>query len=158
MLYHHFFSLDSEPFTVRKLRKQICVMIDASVQTRFSTRTFAITSMPRENRKRGKRHKKSSVEVEKSRIEINDAYEQGVELEAGPSWIVGKSTYSQHEVANLDAPFGFVDPDLKAYFRTVDAKLKEWQELGRNDFAGKEDETDPNEGELAAFISSYNGK
>ncbi len=28
---------------------------------------------------------------------------------------------------NPEAPFGYVDPELKAYFRTVDDQLKEWQ-------------------------------
>lgn len=28
------------------------------------------------------------------------------------------------------APFGFVDPDIKAYFRSVDERLREWEGLG----------------------------
>ena len=28
------------------------------------------------------------------------------------------------------APFGYVDPDIKAYFRSVDEKLREWENIG----------------------------
>lgn len=101
--------------------------------------------MPRENRKRGKKHKKQNdAEVEPPAKE-SPTFEQ-TEQEAGPSWIVGKSTYGEHDDAFKDAPFGLVDPDLKAYFRTVDAKLREWQELSGQDVTEQEDSGDPNEG------------
>jgi hypothetical protein len=42
-----------------------------------------------------------------------------------------------------EAPFGYVDPELKAYFKTVDDQLKEWQQ-NRN-YAEEEEDVDPNE-------------
>ncbi|KAI9447211.1 hypothetical protein F5148DRAFT_1344715, partial [Russula earlei] len=44
---------------------------------------------------------------------------------------------------NLEAPFGYIDPELKAYFRTVNNQLKEWQQNWGE--AGAEDDVDPNE-------------
>ena len=44
---------------------------------------------------------------------------------------------------NPEVPFGYVSPDLKAYFRTVDDQLKEWQQNW--DHAGREEDVDPDE-------------
>ena len=106
--------------------------------------------MPRENRKRGKKHKKHSDAPAEPPIAESRTYEP-TEQEAGPSWIVGKSTYGEHnDVFKDDAPFGLVDPDLKAYFRTVDDKLREWQELSGQDVTENEETTDSNEGTAAS--------
>jgi nucleolar protein 9 len=59
---------------------------------------------------------------------------------AGPSWIVPRADSKQ---PNPEAPFGYVDPELKAYFRTVDDQLKEWQQS--RDHAEGEEDVDPNE-------------
>ncbi|KAJ3820976.1 armadillo-type protein, partial [Lentinula raphanica] len=67
--------------------------------------------MPRENRKRGKKHKSKPS--------------QPVPSEPGPSWIVTAPT---NEDFNPEAPFGYVDADLKAYFRNVDLHIRDWQE------------------------------
>ncbi|PVF92971.1 ARM repeat-containing protein [Serendipita vermifera] len=73
-----------------------------------------------------------------------------------PDWI---EQASPHQNLNPEAPFGFCDPDVKAYFRTVDTQLREWQELGV--------EKDVNEGEdpnaerrmfFAAALSEMQGK
>jgi len=76
--------------------------------------TVRSIDMPREHRKRGKKHripKGEAAPVEEEHVEepeqVND--------EGGPS-------------RAPDAPFGLVDPDVKAYFRTVDDQLKEWQD------------------------------
>ena len=93
--------------------------------------------MPKELRKRGRRHKTSRAEDQKP------AQEREVQVEgssAGPSWIVPRSDSKQ---LNPEAPFGYVDPELKAYFRTVDDQLKEWQQNG--DHAEGEEDVDPNE-------------
>jgi nucleolar protein 9 len=102
--------------------------------------------MPREHRKRGKKHKKNAEETQEHKVD-EQRYEDEQEAQAGPSWIVQGD--SGHEDVNPEAPFGYVDPDVKAYFRTVDEKLKEWQEL--RDYAKPDDEvggTDPIEGVL----------
>ena len=94
--------------------------------------------MPRENRKRGKKHKKSK-EDEEHHTQARPPPEE--EEEAGPSWIVHK----QAEEVNPEAPFGYVDAEVKAYFRTVDLQIREWQDQGRPD-AAEDEENDPNEG------------
>ena len=61
---------------------------------------------------------------------------------SGPSWIVPRADSSSTQL-NPEAPFGYVDPELKAYFKTVDDQLKEWQQ-NQNRAEGEED-VDPNE-------------
>lgn len=51
---------------------------------------------------------------------------------AGPSMtrsVVARTRIDNNEV-DPAAPFGFVDPDIKAYFRSVDERLREWEGLG----------------------------
>lgn len=83
--------------------------------------------MPREHRKRGKR-KKHNGEAEAERENPEDTMQVDKEVtEDLPSWI---EPVEQEQAFNPDAPFGFCDPDVKAYFRTVEKQLKEWQDLG----------------------------
>jgi len=98
--------------------------------------------MPRENRKRGKKHKKGEV----AEVDVPATVRQPEEQEphaTGPSWIISAKN---EDLINPEAPFGYVDADLKAYFRTVDQQLKEWQ---ANDGHEVEDDQDvnPNESE-----------
>ncbi|KIY61837.1 ARM repeat-containing protein [Cylindrobasidium torrendii FP15055 ss-10] len=76
--------------------------------------------MPRENRKRGKRHRKTEEQPQ----EEVQAVQQPEEPEAGPSWIVQK----QDAQADIEAPFGYLDTDVKAYFRSVDVQMRQWQD------------------------------
>lgn len=89
--------------------------------------------MPRENRKRGKKHKKPTQEVQNERHHaVSDNAEPEQTQEPGPSsWIRQRPTADEarESEVNSDAPFGYVDPDVKAYFRTVDEKLREWQDV-----------------------------
>ena len=94
--------------------------------------------MPRENRKRGKKHKKTQEEPQQAAPEP----EYHPEPEAGPSWIVSGPQTEQY---NDEAPFGYVDSEVKAYFRTVDVQLREWQEEGYSP-AVVDGDIDPNEG------------
>ena len=94
--------------------------------------------MPRENRKRGKKHKKSVEEPAAAQPPL----EQYTEPTAGPSWIVSGPSADQY---NDEAPFGYVDSEVKAYFRTVDVQLREWQEEG-NTASPADGDGDPNEG------------
>ena len=95
--------------------------------------------MPRELRKRGRKHKKQPVEdpipAEKQ------AQAEEPEPQAGPSWIVSSSNAPE---INPEAPFGYVDADVKAYFRTVDVQLRDWQDNTEEALDGDED-VDPNE-------------
>ncbi|KIM29464.1 hypothetical protein M408DRAFT_328726 [Serendipita vermifera MAFF 305830] len=79
--------------------------------------------MPREHRKRGKRKKTAEdTDVDPVTSKIDKVEEEQ------PSWIeIAASTDATY---NPEAPFGFCDPDVKAYFRTVDKQLLEWQEAG----------------------------
>jgi len=115
--------------------------------------------MPREHRKRGKKHKKpvqNEPEPEADPEVNQDAdYESEQQLgafEGGdrPSWVVR----DREPQVNLEAPFGYVDADVKAYFRTVELQIRDWQENpvhGSTGYSGdNEDEQDPNEGNFAS--------
>ena len=94
--------------------------------------------MPRENRKRGKKHKKTAEDVPQF---TQQEEEHAAEPQAGPSWIVPAANNPDF---NPEAPFGYVDSEVKAYFRTVDVQIREWQEAGQT--VAEDGDTDPNEG------------
>ena len=98
--------------------------------------------MPRENRKRGKKHKQQVKDAEAppepQSTHIQD--EETDTLEAGPSWIVP----ARQNAVDLNAPFGFVDTEVKAYFRTVDLQIREWQDTKAE--VEENEDVDPNEG------------
>ena len=108
--------------------------------------------MPRENRKRGKKHKK--VKDDELEQYEHQQYEQpppeAEEPQAGPSWIISKPNNAEF---NEEAPFGYVDSEVKAYFRTVDVQIREWQEepCQHQDT----EEGDPNEGTHICSSCSY---
>ena len=104
------------------------------------------STMPKELRKRGRRHKKSSTEYQ-THTQEQEVPDEGPS--SGPSWIVPQADPSSTQF-NPEAPFGYVDPEFKAYFKTVDDQLKEWQQ-DRN-FAEGEEDVDPNES-TASFLA-----
>lgn len=93
--------------------------------------------MPRENRKRGKKHKKLNEEEP----QYEEYVEPKAESRGEPSWIVPAT--GQAEEVNPEAPFGYVDADVKAYFRTVDIQIRDWQE--NQDETVQDGDVDPNE-------------
>ncbi|KAI0698876.1 armadillo-type protein [Cytidiella melzeri] len=107
--------------------------------------------MPREHRKRGKKHKKRtrepSTESTTSHIQSADYAQENVE--AGPSWIVSHSSSAE---VNAEAPFGYVDSEVKAYFRTVDAQIREWQDGGHT--VTEDADMDPNEDRRLFFVAA----
>ncbi|KAF8960207.1 hypothetical protein BDZ97DRAFT_1834525 [Flammula alnicola] len=104
--------------------------------------------MPRENRKRGKKHKKQNEEEP----QYKEAYvEPQVESPAEPSWIVPAP--AQVEEDNPEAPFGYVDVDVKAYFRTVDVQIRDWQDI-QEESAGVDGDVDPNEHKRLFFTAA----
>ena len=105
----------------------------------FHNLSFAATTMPKELRKRGRRHKKSSA-GDKTHTQEHEVLDEGPS--SGPSWIVPRED-SNSKQFNPEAPFGYVDPELKAYFKTVDDQLKEWQQNQK--YAEGEEDVDPNE-------------
>ncbi|KAI0260538.1 armadillo-type protein [Gloeopeniophorella convolvens] len=109
--------------------------------------------MPKELRKRGKR--KKAVNEEHAHIAQDQEPEVEEEQQSGPSWIVPRA---EKEV-NPEAPFGYVDAEVKAYFRTVDDQLKEWQENWEP--AETDEDVDPNENRrmfLMAALQEISGK
>ncbi|KAI9449746.1 hypothetical protein F5148DRAFT_627584 [Russula earlei] len=98
--------------------------------------------MPKEIRKRGRRHKKRATPVLGQGLQDKAPFTK-------PSWILS-STDSNSKAHNPEAPFGYVDPELKAYFRTVDDQLKEWQQnLGE---PGAEEDVDSAPGFSLSFV------
>jgi nucleolar protein 9 len=111
--------------------------------------------MPREHRKRGKKHKKIAATGKIAEPSVSPELPlQNVEEEpqAGPSWIKPKP---QPDV-DREAPFGYVDADVKAYFRTVDIQIREWQDAREGMVVDAEtnQDYDPNEGQ---YIIWYEG-
>ena len=84
-------------------------------------------AMPRELRRRGRKKPKPQDEEwgvkpqepkpSVSFSEVDPSSRMYTNLPAGPS--------SQ---TDLEAPFGYVDADVKAYFRTIDSRLKVWHD------------------------------
>ncbi|KAH9059317.1 armadillo-type protein [Lactarius vividus] len=109
--------------------------------------------MPKDLRKRGKRHKKSEPNARPQLEKIEEG------PSSGPSWIVSRAPNSNQDQVDSEAPFGYVDPEMKAYFRTVEDQLKEWQQ-NWGDAEGVED-TDSNENKrmfLMAALQEISGK
>ncbi|KAF9563347.1 ARM repeat-containing protein [Agrocybe pediades] len=103
--------------------------------------------MPRENRKRGKKHKKQPEEQEQTyHVQPPQAIEP--EPTEKPSWIVSNPAAE----FNPEAPFGYVDNDVKAYFRTVDVQIRQWQD-NQEDVVEEED-VDPNEQKRMFFMAA----
>jgi nucleolar protein 9 len=99
--------------------------------------------MPKEHRKRGKK-KKPEPEWQPPPTQAREPENVPPAESAGPSWIVGKPGNPEDEY-NPEAPFGYVDVDVKAYFRTVDLQIRDWQDAATESQADNED-IDPNEG------------
>ncbi|KAI0662958.1 ARM repeat-containing protein [Cubamyces menziesii] len=107
--------------------------------------------MPRENRKRGKKHKKKAEESADLNQESAPYVEEREAAEAGPSWIVSARDST---TVDLNAPFGYVDSEIKAYFRTVDVQIREWQETKPE--AVEDADVDPNEDRRLFFVAALN--
>lgn len=103
--------------------------------------------MPRENRKRGKKHKRQPEQPEhqvkfEHEKELEEEPEHIVESFEKPSWIVPGP--KREGETDPGAPYGYVDVDVKAYFRTVDLQIRDWQDK-RDEGAEETEDTDPNE-------------
>jgi nucleolar protein 9 len=96
--------------------------------------------MPREIRKRGKK---------KAKLQTPSVPEPVVKEPDTPSWM--QSTKPNPLTNDLEAPFGYVEADVKAYFRTVDLRIRDWQS-GTGDFDLPED-VDPNQGVVVPIVN-----
>jgi nucleolar protein 9 len=105
--------------------------------------------MPKELRKRGKKKsKKVHEDAQPTRHEPIPEPEETAA--AGPSWIL--PAVKTDDIQNSEAPFGYVDADVKAYFRTVDTQLREWQENSDNNLDGEDDSVNSNDGMLMKLL------
>ena len=98
--------------------------------------------MPREVRKRGKKHKKAEHQVLPGGQVKQEPEDDHPNNSSEPSWIVSTR---EAEGVHPEAPFGYVDPDVKAYFHTVDEQIQSWQE-DRTQPVDEDSDLDPNEG------------
>ncbi|KAI0676770.1 ARM repeat-containing protein [Trametes maxima] len=106
--------------------------------------------MPRENRKRGKKHKKKAEDVtDANKDDVTHPEEEQEVNEAGPSWIIPAR---DDAAVDLNAPFGYVDAEVKAYFRTVDVQIREWQETRPE--VDEDADVDPNEDRRMFFVAA----
>ncbi|KAJ7087237.1 armadillo-type protein [Mycena belliarum] len=105
--------------------------------------------MPKEHRKRGKK-KKPEPEWQPP-VQQSAPEPEPVPEKPEPSWIVPGSKDTEDE-PNPEAPYGFVDADVKAYFRTVDIQIRDWQENAVE--AAASDESDPNEERRMFFVAA----
>lgn len=94
--------------------------------------------MPRENRKRGKKHRAGQTEQATAYENLKKSAHSHFNPEVEPL----PSSPPNLATSDSSSPFGPLDPDVKAYFRTVDEQLREWQEERPN----VESDIDPNEG------------
>ncbi|KAG6885129.1 hypothetical protein C0993_005707 [Termitomyces sp. T159_Od127] len=105
--------------------------------------------MPRENRKRGRKVKKK-VDVLNEALSSQEP--QAPQPTSGPSWIRSAPHHDpeNHEF-NPEAPFGYVDADVKAYFRTVDVQMRDWQVEEDQEL---DHDKDPNEERRLFFVAA----
>jgi nucleolar protein 9 len=94
--------------------------------------------MPKDNRKRGKKHRKALEGAPEITRSPDDGIQQ--DSQAGPSWIAINT-----QKVDEAAPFGSVDADVKAYFRSVDIQIRDWQKHSVRD-EDEDGDVDPNEG------------
>jgi len=106
--------------------------------------------MPREHRKRGQRKKKREEGEEPKEIQDTPDARTDVQLttQAQPLWIEDAPEAPVAPENNFEAPWGYVDPDVKAYFRTVEEQMLEWQSTGKLQGDEAPMDKDPNEGRM----------
>jgi hypothetical protein len=132
------------------VRYTICIACFGPLLHRHHTllNTSSASRMPREVRKRGKKHKTARHQVLRG-VQVKQEREDYPNNSSEPSWIV--STREAEDV-HPEAPFGYVDPDVKAYFRTVDEQIQSWQE-DRTQSVDEDGDLDPNEAKRVFFVA-----
>ncbi|KAJ7229049.1 armadillo-type protein [Mycena pura] len=107
--------------------------------------------MPKELRKRGKKKKKETDWQPKQEEESVPPGPPQPVGSTGPSWIIQNPERTEDSF-NPDTPFGYVDADVKAYFRTVDIQIRDWQDTAAE--SGNADDVDSNEERRMFFIAA----
>lgn len=110
--------------------------------------------MPREHRKRGQRKKKPKEGEEFQEIQEtpNARTEAQWTAQTQPSWVEDATEAPVVPENNFEAPWGYVDPDVKAYFRTVEEQMLEWQSSGKPQRDEAQTNKDPNEGKACLVL------
>jgi len=110
--------------------------------------------MPREHRKRGQRKKKQKDGEELQEIQEtpNARTEVQSTAQTQPSWIEDAQEASVVPENNFEAPWGYVNPDVKAYFRTVEEQMLEWLSTGKLQRDEAQMDKDPNEGKIRLVL------
>ncbi|KAJ7499330.1 armadillo-type protein [Mycena latifolia] len=107
--------------------------------------------MPKEHRKRGKKKKPEPEWQPPQGLHVPEPEHPPQQENAGPSWIVPGAKHVEEDV-NPEAPFGYVDVDVKAYFRTVDVQIRDWQDNAVESEASED--SDPNEERRMFFVAA----
>lgn len=118
--------------------------------------------MPREHRKRGQRKKRRKEEEDSKEIQQiqetpNATTDVGWTTHTQPSWIEDAPEAPVTSENNVEAPWGYVDPDVKAYFRTVEEQMLEWQSTGKPQPDEAQADKDPNEGKVRLVLLGGHG-
>lgn len=110
--------------------------------------------MPREHRKRGQRKKtrKEGEESQEIQATSNAQTDRPSATHTQPSWIEDAPEAPVVSETDFDAPWGYVDPDVKAYFRTVEEQMLEWQSTGQLQRDGPQMGNDLNEGKMRLVL------
>ncbi|KAJ7762821.1 armadillo-type protein [Mycena maculata] len=111
--------------------------------------------MPKEHRKRGKKKKPEpewQPPVQEPRREQDIV---PVEQPPAPTWIVPGE---KKDDINPEAPFGYVDVDVKAYFRTVDVQIRDWQDTAADSGAGDDEPNEERRMFVLAALTEMGGK
>jgi nucleolar protein 9 len=96
--------------------------------------------MRKENRKRGKKRRRDDLNP----VTDDNLQDSVREFDhPTPSWIISRPKEPPEN--NAEAPFGYVDADVKAYFRTVDIQVRQWQD-NRVESSAIDNDSTPSEG------------
>jgi nucleolar protein 9 len=109
--------------------------------------------MPREHRKRGQRKTKRKEGEELQEIQETPSARAQSTAQTQPSWIEDAAEAPVVPENNFEAPWGYVDPDVKAYFRTVEEQMLEWQSSGKLQRDEAQIDKDPNQGKACLVLS-----
>ncbi|KAJ7047787.1 hypothetical protein C8F04DRAFT_1060117 [Mycena alexandri] len=108
--------------------------------------------MPKELRKRGKKKKPEPEWQPPVQQPVHEPQPVPQRTQETPSWIVSAPKPDDSDDVNPEAPFGYVEVDVKAYFRTVDIQIRDWQNTTAD--AGGDQDSDPNEERRMFFVAA----
>jgi hypothetical protein len=108
---------------ISSLRRDRKFVVSFSLYGTFIAKNLLISSMPRENLKRGKHAKHAAAESSKKIAEDVQEQEESAEMET-------KSFVEAGEAQQTQPTWPAPDPDTKAYFLKVNERILELEDLG----------------------------